>query len=178
MILSNRSGFLFLAASLLFLALLAAMPLGLVKAQDSQTPADFELTLFSAPVMKGAVPGPYGVMVHRDNTATFYSITADGVKDIGKTVEMDPGAVDAIFRVVQEQDFFTLKPKYEDARVLDGDYAIITVTANGVTHAVETRNIALQPFDTIALWVNSYFEPEDMILYNAFLDDEMEEAAR
>jgi len=167
-----------LAAGIFLAIALVLFPPNFAASQDSDTPEDFELTLFSAPIMKGALPGPHGVIIHRNNTATFFSVDPNGEKITGKNVEMDDGAVDALYRVVQEQDFFDLKPLYEDPRVMDGDYAVLTVTANGATHSVRTTNIKLKPFDTISLWVNSFFEPEDMIIYNAFIDGDMKDAER
>ncbi|MHA1544417.1 MAG: hypothetical protein ACTSU8_04720 [Alphaproteobacteria bacterium] len=137
-------------------------------------PEDFEVSLYSAPVMKGALPGPMGVVIGADDNAVLTKTSDDG-EESSKTLTLDEGASEALWRVIEEQGFFDLNPAYVDSNVLDGDYAIITVTANGVTHEVKTTNIRLQPFDTIALWINSYFDPENMVLYNAFLEQGLAE---
>ena len=164
---------------LAFFALIAAFAFMLsAQSQETEAPEDFEITLFSAPVFKGGQPGPYGVVISRDGTASFYTQDLDGEIIFGKTVSMEDGAVDALYRVVTQQEFFSLKADYNDPGILDGDYAVIVVTMDGQTHEVRTTNIRLAPFDKIALWVNSYFDPDNMILYNAFVDRELEEATR
>ncbi len=142
-------------------------------AQD--VPEDFEISLYSAPVMPGALPGPMGVVIDSDGTATITKQTDSG-EETTKTVTLFDGAPAALWGVIEDFGFFNLDPEYVNPNVLDGDYAIIRVTANGETHEVKTTNIRLAPFDAIALWINSNFSPDDMILYNAFLDHDMMEA--
>lgn len=132
-------------------------------------PEDFEVSLSSAPVNPSALPGPMGIVVNDNDTAILTRTDTDG-EETTKTLTLDPGASAAIWQAIQDQGFFALDPAYNDPAILDGDYAIIQVTANGETHEVRTTNIAVGAFDMVALWINSFLPPEDMVLYNAFIE--------
>ena len=148
------------------LALLAALPAGAAHAQS--VPPDFEVTLTSAPRRPGGPP-PETVTLRADGSAMVSARVKDGRPSRAKTIRVDAKAPSALLRLVEEERFFDLKPLYRAERVLDGDYAVLKVTSAGRTHEVKTVNVRLRPFDRVAVWVNSYFPPADMVLYNALL---------
>ena len=62
-----------------------------------------------------------------------------------------PEGMADIWRWIQKERFFELKPLYEDPSVLDGDFAEMTITAEGRTHRVRTVNLRVYAFDRISI---------------------------
>ena len=156
--------------SVVILAVFATLFSTTIFAQDSGVPDDFELTLVSAPFLLEDPLQVEGLTIHADGAASISARLGDDGEIPAHDVEIGTDSVAALYGVIQAQDFFGLGALYEDPNILDGDYAIMTITADGQTHSVRTVNIGVDAFDTIALWVNSYFPVEEMVLYNAFLD--------
>lgn len=145
------------------------------KAQDF--PNDLEISLYSAPAVPGAKPGPMGVVIKADGSAEF---TRDNGREGIETepVPLPDGALLRIWTAIGENDFTTLKPFYNDPEVMDGDWAEITVTARGETHTVRTRNIKVTAFDNISVAINAELPAEARVKYNAILGADYNEVAR
>ncbi len=150
----------------LAVALLAALPGAATHAQP--VPPDFEVTLTSAPRRPGGPP-PESVTIRADGSASVSARVTDGRPAPAKTARVDAGAPAALFRLIEQERFFELKPLYRDDAIQDGDYAVLRVTSGGRTHEVRTVNRAVKAFDRIAIRVNGHFERGDMVLYNALL---------
>jgi hypothetical protein len=54
--------------------------------------------------------------------------------------------VGVIWRAVRENDFFSLRARYDNQKIMDGSQAEIGVVANGDTHVVRVRNVAPRRF--------------------------------
>jgi hypothetical protein len=143
-----------------------------------QAPPDFKVTLTSGPARPARPLAVESVTIHADDTATVSARLKDGKSVPARTTRLRPGSAHALHRLLTRERFFDLKPLYRDERVQDGDYAVLRVTAAGRTHEVRTVNMRVKAFDRIALWVNSYFEPGDMVLYNSFLGLDSQEVER
>ncbi len=73
-----------------------------------------------------------------------------------------------IWSEVQANDFFSLNNYYsEDA--LDGTFAYVRITANGINHSVETENIPVPGLDKIVKTINSLTPSNYDLFYNAIL---------
>lgn len=147
-------------------------------ARAAEAPADFSITLTSGPLLEQSPLQVESITIKADGAATIAAHLEGATQVPAKTVSLSKAAVDGIYTQVIAQGFFDLKPVYANPNVMDGDYAIMTVTASGKTHQVKTVNIRVDAFDRIALWINGKFAPEDMVLYNAFIDRGMEGVER
>jgi hypothetical protein len=144
----------------------------------AEAPADFSITLASGPIHSKNPLETESITIKADGTATI-AAHLDGAAEVAaKTVHLAKAKVDGIYAQVVQENFFGLKPVYANPNVMDGDYATLNVTANGQTHQVKTVNIRVDAFDRIALWINGNFEPDDMVIYNAFIDRGMDGVER
>jgi len=130
-------------------------------------PADFQLILESAPLRPDPDFPPESLKLSANGRVEFSAKGTETGKLEPITIQIDPTAVQAIYTQIQQQRFFTLKSEYSDPNVVDGDYARLTITADGETHTVRTINIAVEAFDAIVQRVNRYMPPERNIYYNA-----------
>ncbi len=82
---------------------------------------------------------------------------------------LEEEALRSIFAAVRENDFFMLKDAYTAENILDGSLARLTVTENGRTHAVMTRNVSVERFDNIMMAINIALPDGSKVLYNEIL---------
>jgi len=157
----------------LFLLLLS--PFFFAFGQDAPPPADLEISLYSAPVITGFKPGPAEVVISADGSAV---LTRGENPEAAKTITLPDGALARIWAALEKNQFFTLKPRYEDPGVLDGDWAQISITANGQTYRVKTINIKVTAFDNISLAINAELPEGERIKYNALLGADYNEVER
>lgn len=153
----------------IFFAVSAFFPAG-IAADNSEPPADFKLFLQSDAMMRHPDFPPESLTLSADGKVQFSSKGTQNGKLEPISIQIDANAVREIFKQVQTQDFFSLKKEYVDPDVLDGDYAVMTITANNQKHTVRTVNIAVEAFDAIVNRVNRFMPPERNIYYNALYD--------
>ncbi len=149
---------------LLGLALLACAPLA---AGAEAPPPDLRIVLRSAPRLPGASFGEQAVEIDASGTARLSAVKTPEGPLPETTVSLPPGALEDIWRWIRKERFFELDPLYEDPEIRDGDFAEMTVTANGRTHTVRTVNIRVRAFDRIATVINYYLPDGREIQYNA-----------
>ncbi|MCJ7570588.1 MAG: hypothetical protein MUO82_01750, partial [Candidatus Thermoplasmatota archaeon] len=73
-----------------------------------------------------------------------------------------------IWDTVQTNDFFSLD-SYYSGEALDGTFAYVRITANGVNHSVKTENIPVAQLDKIVKTINSVTPGDYDLFYNDVL---------
>ena len=141
-----------------------------IMASESNTvnvPADFQLYLESAPLKADPDFPAESLKLTAAGNIEFSAKRVEEGKLPPANIQVGKKAIKEIYAQVQRQGFFKLRKDYFDPAVLDGDYAQLTITANGKTHTVRTTNIAVEAFDAIVHRVNRYMPPARNIYYNA-----------
>ncbi|MCH7806572.1 MAG: hypothetical protein IH995_05445 [Proteobacteria bacterium] len=146
--------------------------------QDLSVPDDFEITLTSAPNLLANPLEKQSIVIKADGTAWFSPRIGDDGQLPGTETELSAEAIEAIYKVVDERNFFELESFYSDPDILDGDYAEITVTADGVSHQVRTVNVRLFDFDLIAMTINARVPKDRTVIYNALIAGHYREIER
>lgn len=137
--------------------------------QDLSVPDDFEIMLTSAPNLLANPLEKESIVIRADGTAWFSARIGEDGPFPEAEAQLAEGAVEAIYKVVRERNFFDLEALYTDPEILDGDYAEITVTADGVSHQVRTVNVRLFDFDLIAMTINARVPRDRTVIYNALI---------
>ncbi|MFQ5562444.1 MAG: hypothetical protein ACE5FO_02635 [Parvularculaceae bacterium] len=135
-------------------------------------PDDFKIVLSASPRAPGDPFGSQTVEITADGAVWLSSVrTPDGELPERK-LKIKNAAVDRIWTAVEEHDFFGLKPEYRDEEIRGGDFAAITVWANGRKHQVKTVNIRVLDFDLITVAINAELPKDRVVVYNAlFVED-------
>lgn len=155
-------------------------------AQEAPVPEDFRLVLRSVPRLPGGAPAEESLILEADGTVALsaqesYSGTLPNIErkilDPAE-IELLPEAVREIYAAVREEDFFSLDSVYQDPDILDGDFAVLEITAEGETHRVKTINIAVGAFDRIVRTINRHLPEDRRIEYNALFTEGYEQVER
>lgn len=160
-----REFFSALSFLMMFSLLIACSTTGPVMSQSF--PDDLSIELSSAPRMPGYPLGPESIFISPNGTVELSVMDAEGGTLPAMTTEIDNAGRARIYNAIMENDFFGLKDKYESPAVLDGDYALLKITANGKTHSVRTINMRVNAFDRIVIIINREVPTERRIIYNA-----------
>lgn len=148
-------------------------------AQRSTTvPTDFTIKLQSAPLHQVNPLQQESIVIRADGVAVLSARRGDDGELPERQISLSAVDVEAIFDAVERVGFFTLEGQYKDPDIIDGDYALIEVTANGKTHTVRTENIRVVDFDILALTVNARVPFERQVIYNALLDNDYKKVER
>ena len=75
-------------------------------------------------------------------------------------------AVERIYKTIKQNNFFSLKSNYINENIIEGSFAILTVTGDSGTHTVKTKNIAVKEFDRIMRAINTLTPGMDKVMYN------------
>ncbi len=147
-------------------------------AMSQSVPDDFAVEL-SSNVNQPGYPYPAEMVSISPSGAVQYSQMEreDGMLPEA-TSEISGDARASIYTAIMENDFFNLDAQYRSPAIIDGDYAQLTITANGVTHSVRTVNMRVNDFDDIVKAVNRQLPKERWIIYNALYVDEYDEVDR
>lgn len=172
---SISGGAAFAAAVLVFAVLAAVSGAGAwlvqaVNAQEVSVPEDFEISLMTSPLRARSEEDVNSVTITASGAGIVSSQKWRTDQPPQTEFDLTAGQVADLYRTVQEADFFSLDERYVDENVLDGDIATLTVTAGGETHTVSTINIAVEPFDRVALKINEFLPPRHKVFYNAIYD--------
>ena len=65
-----------------------------------------------------------------------------------------------------------MSSEYEQQNLVDGTYAVLNITANGVSWCVDTINIDVDAFDIIIQTINDYTPSNNDLYYNALVNHE------
>ncbi len=151
------------------LALLLAAPS--VWAQVTPVPSDLTIH-FEA----GSVDGDHNLYVldlAANGRGTYCVVPparrATGLCGSTTPVGFTAAQMSTIWWTIGNAGFFQLQPEHI-ADVVDGTFAELTITANGVTHTVLTRNQEHDAFDSIALAINAALPADKKVIYNAIFD--------
>lgn len=134
-------------------------------------PKDFKVIAMAG----GLAPGTSvsKVEIGADGKGVYYEMPAKnrgkGIFVEKKRFKVPEPALRHICKMVKKNAFFGLKDSYVSERVLDGNFAKLTVTMDGKTHAVRTRNIAVKRFDEVMIAVNMATPGMKMVIYNEIL---------
>lgn len=141
-------------------------------AGDHAVPDDLRITLKSAARLPGEPYGPETVTIQSDGRTELSR--KDGPDGLLPAMEMklDPSAVRRIYDAIVADRFFELKPNYSDPHIHDGDYASMSITADGKTHRVRTVNIKVHAFDRIVLAIDRELPDGREVFYNALHRDD------
>ncbi len=127
-------------------------------------PGDFALTASAG----GALPGGAAsktitVEIASDGSGTFHQYRMDpeaaGEQD-PTSFTLSPDELHQLWEAVASNGFFSLDAVYVQAAIRDRTVAHLTITADGSTHMVTTRNVAVAAFDAVIDAVNAV-TPED-----------------
>lgn len=158
--------------------LLLLLSAALFAEKNNAVPADFVISLQSAPLISGNPLQTESIVIKADGAATLSARQGkDGPLEPMKLV-LSPEDVQSIFDATERLQFFSLSPAYSDPAVTDGDYAAIEVTANGKTHKVRTQNIHVVDFDILAMTINARVPFDRQVLYNALRDNQSKKVKR
>lgn len=134
-------------------------------------PKDFKVVAMAGGVAPGTTVNK--VEINADGNAVYYEMPAEnrgnGVFVEKKKFKVEEPGLRHIYRMIEKNGFFGLKESYVSKNVLDGNFAELTVTMDGRTHTVRTRNIAVKRFDDIMIAVNMATPGMKMVVYNEIL---------
>ena len=147
-------------------------------AMSQSFPNDFSVELVSGVLQPGYPIGPERVTINASGSVNYSEMERADRMLAAENSEISREAVAAIYASITENDFFGLKERYESPAILDGDYAELTITANGNTHSVRTVNIKVKDFDDIVTIINRQLPEDRWIIYNALHIDEYDEVER
>lgn len=108
-----------------------------------------------------------GDVIAVKTTASEAPLMSPKTKLKGKRVKIGVRAVKRIYQTLLDEKFFDLKHEYKDERVMDGDSATISVSANNRKYIVTTINISVGAFDRIAKAINKELPEGNKVHYNA-----------
>lgn len=102
---------------------------------------------------------------------SVYSIMEVEDRDTGtwstvSSFDLTVDDLNLIWDVIQTNGFFTLAENYSSP-VMDGTFAVMTITANTVTHTVRTENTKVAEFDAITTTINDVTPGDSDLYYNA-----------
>jgi hypothetical protein len=137
------------------------------QSQAEPLPNDLRIVLRSVPRVAGTVPGEHSVTIDADGNAQLSTVSAPGGELPAMTAQIPTEGMEDIWSWIQKERFFELDPLYRDPEIQDGDFAEMTITANGETHKVRTVNIRVYAFDRIAIVIGYYLPEGRRIQYNA-----------
>jgi len=138
------------------------------KIVSSQTlPVDFKVIASAGGMMPGSEVSV--LFIQPDGASSFTRYISNDPKSDPveyKEFTLTTGQMEKIWKIIQDNGFFSLKNDYNDTTVIDGTYASIELTANSQSHTVWTHNIAVPSFDTIISTINSVTLPQYKLSYN------------
>lgn len=98
--------------------------------------------------------------------AQYASTDVDADPAESSSFTATPAEVEQLWQAIQENDFFNLDASYAAEGILDRTFAELIVTANGSTHRVTTRNVAVEGFDGIVAAVNELTPGDDDLVFD------------
>jgi hypothetical protein len=149
--------------TILCLGLLA----GFSATSHAGVPADFRVELRSAPRVPGEPAGAQEVAIDAQGRVKLAAVQGPDETLPALETQLKPDAVQRIYDAVTKDRFFELKPLYREPKIRDGDYARMTITAEGRTHTVKTVNIRVFAFDRIVITIDRELPKGRRIQYNA-----------
>ena len=75
------------------------------------------------------------------------------------TFTVTPAQLGRVWTVIRKNRFFTLRKEHSDPRILDGDYMVVSVRAEGRDHWVRAVNTSVPQLDRIAAAVGAVTPP-------------------
>lgn len=127
-------------------------------------PKDFKVIAIAGGI--GPTTTVNKVEIGADGNAVYYEMSAKDTFVQKERFKVEEAAMRHIYRTIKKNDFFSLNKSYESKRVLDGNFAELTVAMDGKTHNVRTRNIAVKRFDEIMIAINMATPGMKMVIYN------------
>lgn len=156
-----------LAISLVLLISLAGLVPG-CGVQQPTYPQDLQIEAFAG----GFAPWTSLYMIQIDPAGSaIYSQEAPENRDTAtwtqiSSFDLTDDQMEAIWNVIEANNFFSLGQNYSTP-AWDGSFAVMSITANGVTHKVVTENTGVQAFDSIVIAINDATPGDLDLFYNA-----------
>ena len=144
----------------------------------TQVPDDFKIVLSASPRAPGEPFGGQTVEITADGAVWLSAVQTPDGELSELRLEIQPAAVERIWNAVVTHEFFTLAAEYRDPDVMDGDFAALTVWADGRKHQVKTVNIRVFDFDLITVAVNAELPKDRVVVYNALFIPNYKEIQR
>ncbi len=164
----------------LFLSFLASLAIAeQVPAEDVQkiepwiieVPQDFSVTAIAGGIAPGTTVDK--VEINSKGEAVHWSLIQGGTRagqyKKVRTFSIGKSFLSYLYRSILNNKFFDLGQEYVALDVLDGTFAVLSVTADGRTYTVSTRNKPVAAFDKIMSALNSILPEENKVLYNEIL---------
>ena len=97
------------------------------------------------------------ITIEVNGQANFYSSKGGDSPEVllDTNFTLTPEQLQKIWQSIQNENFFNLNSNYENDTVVDGPFAIFTITADGVTKQVTVENISQQQIQNIISSINS-----------------------
>ena len=147
-------------------------------AEGQPVPENLLIELRSGPNMPRGDMGPETTTIHGDGGVDLSARDSFEGPLPASRREIGADALGRITAAIEENDFFALKPEYEDPDIDDGDYAVLRITMGERSHAVTTVNIRVNAFDRIVTAINREMPEDRWVIYNALHIDEYKEVER
>ena len=154
------------AISLVLLISLAG--LGVDCGVQQTYPQDLQIEVFAG----GVAPWTSLYMIQIDPAGSaIYSQEAPDDRDTAtwtqiSSFDLTDGQMEAIWNAIEANNFFSLGQSYSTP-VWDGSFAVMSITADGVTHKVVTENTGVPAFDSIVMAINDATPGDLDLFYNA-----------
>ncbi len=134
---------------------------------QGQVPADLEI-IAAAGGIEPAMENHY-VRILANGQGEYARYLADAVGQpnlVSNNFMLEATALASLWQAIQSNDFFGLNPLYTTPDSLRRSYARLIIHANGTTHEVITRDIAVERFDNIMAAINQATPPENDLIYD------------
>lgn len=157
-----------LAISMVLLISLAALVPACNDGAQPTYPQDLQIEAFAG----GFAPWTSLYMIQIDPAGSaVYSQEAPENRDTAtwtqiSSFNLTDGQMEAIWNAIEANSFFSLGQNYSTP-AWDGSFAVMSITADGVTHKVVTENTGVPAFDSIVMAINDATPGDLDLFYNA-----------
>lgn len=136
-----------------------------------EVPKDFKIIAVAGGVAPGTTVDK--VEIDSQGRAVYSQMSANnrskGLFEEKEKFQLSVPDLRDIYRTAKKNNFFNLNEKYKNDNILDGSFAELTITAEGITHSVRTQNTSVEGFDKIMISINLATPGMNKVIYNAIL---------
>jgi hypothetical protein len=152
----------------IYLVLVVLLAILVPSCSQETYPSDLRIEAFAG----GVAPWTslYMIQIDSDGSAVYSQEAPENRGNATWTqissFNLTAGEMKAIWDAIEANNFFSLAQNYSTL-AWDGSFAVMNITANGVTYKVVTENTEVQVFDAIAMAINDATPGDLDLFYNA-----------
>lgn len=137
---------------------------------SASCPEDFELFIYCGGI--NTMHLIYTFYVNASGDASYYHFnkTTESFNPIAE-FDLTNQELDQIWDDIIANTFFDLDRYFGNENVYGGSFANITVTGNGITHSVHTKNIDVDKFNNIIKTVNDLTPDENDLFFDSLVNN-------